>query len=88
MIAITCDFCEALIDSKKLGWGEGSSGMLLFGETHACRGCIPTIRQAVCNQCYGKGTISEVDREATSAQATCGESRTQYRKVTCAVCSS
>lgn len=39
-----------------------------------------------CSECNGTGKISVRDNEATNAQASCGENRTQYKTVWCDKC--
>lgn len=42
--------------------------------------------QSTCSACLGTGKVQEVDEYASSAQASCGENRTQYRTVKCKKC--
>jgi hypothetical protein len=39
-----------------------------------------------CPHCEGTGRLKVVDEEATDAQATCGENRTQYKSEDCREC--
>ena len=39
-----------------------------------------------CVKCRGKGVCRVKDKEATSAQATCGENRIQYKAEVCTEC--
>lgn len=72
-----CDLCDKTI--------EGNTGVS-FGCHDLCNKCIKIVRCAVCKQCHGEGIVSAVDYEATHAQATCGENRTQYKTIACKHC--
>lgn len=73
----TCDLCKNEIVNKR-----GVS----FGGYDLCKNCTILVRRATCQQCMGKGTHRVRDDEATSLQATCGESRTQYKTIKCNNC--
>jgi hypothetical protein len=51
-----------------------------------CIDCLNVIDRTRCKNCEGTGKVREVDIEASNAQATCGENRTQYRTVACQEC--
>lgn len=72
-----CDLCSLVIKDTK-----GVS----FGTYDLCERCSTNARYATCRKCCGTRKVSEVDREATNAQASCGENRTQYRTITCKNC--
>lgn len=56
-------------------------------ENVSCKRCLKLRKRPVlCEWCYGTGKIREVDYTETHAQATCGESRTQYKTVKCQRC--
>ena len=72
-----CDLCDYEIST-----GQGVS----FGSYDLCGPCVTIVRCAVCRKCHGKGAIRVRDDRATSAQATCGENRTQYKNIPCKDC--
>jgi len=77
-----CDLCKCDISNE-----SGASFKIVgIGDYDFCDECIKIVRKAVCKKCHGEGTVREVDDEASCAQATCGENRTQYRTVKCKCC--
>lgn len=72
-----CNFCHTDIEGK-----DGVS----FGPYDLCVECVKLTRRAICLKCHGTGKIRIVDNEATDAQGTCGENRTQYKTVNCGKC--
>jgi hypothetical protein len=80
MRSCQCDLCrENMLDGI-------SFTIAGIGDYDFCETCIPVVRKAICRECKGKGTVSEIDQAATNAQASCGESRTQYKMVKCQHC--
>ena len=73
----TCDLCERLIVE---------SNGISFDKYDLCNDCIALVRRAMCTFCLGTGKMQVRDNEATDAQATCGESRTQYKTISCSHC--
>jgi len=73
----SCNFCRIKIDNN-----DGIS----IQNYDLCRLCTQLVRRAICPKCEGTGKVRRVDHEATYAQATCGENRTQYRTVPCKAC--
>lgn len=86
-----CNFCKNELSNlitqtiggvpqyaKGVGWGGGYD---------LCDNCVKVIRRVICRHCLGTGRIRVRDDEATDAQATCGESRTQYKTIICRYCS-
>ena len=72
-----CDFCEKDIPNK-----EGVS----VGENDLCGLCLEDTLKAICKTCGGTGVVRVKDHEASDAQASCGESRIEYRTVKCRQC--
>ena len=72
-----CDLCGIIIDK-----GFGVS----FGVYDLCSECVEAVRRAVCLKCKGTGKMRVRDDDATFAQATCGENRTEYKTVNCDRC--
>ena len=72
-----CNLCGYCIQND-----DGAS----FGCYDLCIECVHIVRRVTCRKCKGTGRVSEVDQEASAAQATCGENRTQYKTVDCLIC--
>lgn len=82
MKTCTCDLCKKEIPkNKEISFSIDGSGKFDF-----CERCSNVVRRVVCRRCKGTGKFLEVDRDATNRQATCGESRTEYRSVNCYEC--
>lgn len=79
MRTYTCDFCE----KDMVG---GVSFRMPEWDVDICNDCLPLMRKAVCPQCKGSGKMKVVDLHATNSQASCGENRTQYKKIKCEFC--
>lgn len=82
-----CNLCNETI--RNPGCGESPCYGVAFGsnnEYDLCDVCIKLVRQAVCRRYSGTGRVEISDEASTSDQATCGESRTQYKTVVCLEC--
>lgn len=73
-----CDLCKSEI--FKLSDGA------CFDKYDLCDKCVKLVRTAICKTCNGTGKKRICDDEATFAQASCGENRTQYKTVPCNNC--
>lgn len=77
-----CDLCEYNIPR------ESGVGFLLGRKTFdLCKECVKIVRVAICRECKGTEKVKVRDDEATTAQATCRENRTQYKTIKCENCS-
>lgn len=74
-----CDICGENITSE-------DKGSVSFGVYDLCGNCVAQVRQATCLRCHGTGKFQTYDKEASIAQASCGESRSQYKTVNCDRC--
>jgi hypothetical protein len=79
-----CDLCTDII--RNPGCGESPLIGVSFEKYDLCEACVSLVRRAICKRCHGTGKVRKRDDEATSAQATCGENRTQYKMATCKDC--
>lgn len=61
-------------------------GSVSFGVYDLCGNCTTMVRRATCLKCEGSGRIRVRDDDASSAQATCGENRTEYKTIDCDCC--
>lgn len=77
-----CDFCGCEIDDEHSNH-NGSS----CGQYDLCDPCTLLARRGTCKKCKGRGRVQVVDEQATRAQASCGENRTQYKSIECNQCS-
>lgn len=84
-----CDGCGTILP-------DGSS-VYTDAKVDLCGNCVKCAIQCYltnrkrplrlnCTKCKGKGTHRVVDEEASFAQATCGENRTQYKIEKCPQC--
>lgn len=73
-----CDFCKCEIK-------EGNG--FIITKYDLCVPCGLLARRGTCKECKGIGKIQVVDKRATHAQSSCGESRTQYKSIECEQCS-
>lgn len=77
-----CDLCKDIIDGTDgVSFTVTGKGIFDF-----CDRCVNFVRTGICQNCRGKGTVRVRDDEATNAQSSCGESRTQYRNDVCPRC--
>jgi len=74
-----CDLCRL---QAEIPANTGVS----FGRFDLCGPCTNLVRRAVCLKCKGTGRMRVRDDEATFAQASCGENRTQYTTIMCDLC--
>lgn len=72
-----CDLCKNTICED-----DGVS----FGIYDLCGACVKLVRCAICRKCEGTKKVRVADREASAAQACCGESRTEYKTISCVDC--
>lgn len=80
-----CNLCESGIFELCLESARQQNGVC-FGPYDLCDKCVKLVRTAICKTCNGAGNKRVRDDEASFAQASCGENRTQYKTVPCDKC--